>query len=383
MEEFFKMFERIDQTTGLNEKVDALADYFARAPLADKIWAVLLLRGRVKRTALTSRRLRQGFQRLSKAPAWLLDECYAHVGDTGETLALLLQAGLLKIEPRPVQRSMDEWMTKELVGLRKMPDLALDQRLLEIWTSSKPEHWFLINKLMTGAFRVGVSEKLVLRALARVSGDSQSTWHQWLMGKTEEDFVLLAMIFRGEVPHQGVLRAVPFCLAAPLEESFFERERPADYSAEWKWDGIRAQVIKQDDQVWIWSRGEDMVSESFPEITALALQWKEDAIVDGELLVWGDQQPRSFNDLQQRLGRKKISSAVLRKNPVTFMAYDLLHWGAEDLTARPLRQRREALERFCEAQRLPQLRLSTPLAFGSWEELKEIIRMFLWIFRQS
>lgn len=372
MEEFFKMFVRIDQTTGLNEKIAALATYFKEAPLEDKIWAVLLLRGRVKRTALTSHKLRQVFQRLSGTPEWLLDECYAHVGDTGETLALLLQAGMLKLNVKPQERSLNDWMSKELIGLRKLPDEKLDQKILAIWSSAKPEYWFLLNKFMTGAFRVGVSEKLVIKALAQASGDSESAWHHWLMGKSEDDLDSLARIFQGEIPHGGIQRAIPFCLAAPVEESFFEKENPTEYMAEWKWDGIRAQIIKQGDAVSIWSRGEDMVTEAFPEIVAMAREWNEDVITDGELLVWGEDRPRSFNDLQQRLGRKKLGADILKKAPVSYMAYDLLHIGGKDLAPLALNERRIHLEQFYDIHRSSRFKLSQLIPFSNWNELKHL-----------
>lgn len=370
MKDFAEMFERIDQTTGTNEKVAAMADYFSRAPLDDKIWAVLLLRGRVRRTPLTSLRLRQAFQRMSGYPMWLLDECYAHVGDTGETLALLMSAGVLKIESAPCERTLHEWMTEELVGLRTLDDDELDRKLMEIWRSARPQDWFLVNKLLTGAFRVGVSEKLVLKALAQVTGDSESTWHQWLMGKSDRDFDHLRLVFSGEAPEGDILQAVPFCLASQVEEGFFATENAEDYFAEWKWDGIRSQIIKKGGRIWIWSRGEEMITENFPEIVAMASTWKEDAILDGELLVWGEDKPRDFNDLQQRLGRKKLSTDLLKKVPVTFMAYDLLHADGEDFPDKSLKERRARLEKFVEAHPHSRFRLSQLVPYSTWEELK-------------
>jgi DNA ligase-1 len=326
----------------------------------------------VKRTALTSRRLRDAFLRLSHAPAWLLDECYAHVGDTGETLALLMNAGMLPLSPAPVERSLHELMTEELAGLRPLNDEELDARLMRIWNSAHPEHYFLTNKLLTGAFRVGVSEKLVLKALAQVTGDGESVWHQWLMGKSDRDFDELLLTFQGQTTSKELLHAIPFCLAAPVEESFFENEKPGDYFAEWKWDGIRSQIIKKNDQIFIWSRGEEMVTEAFPEIVQMASDWSEDVILDGELLVWGEDKPRDFNDLQQRLGRKKLGAEILKKAPVTFMAYDILHLNGEEFTARPLEKRRELLESFSAARIHSRYRMSQLVPFSSWEEAKQI-----------
>lgn len=369
---FYEMFEKVDQTTGTNEKIAALVAYLQRAPLHDKVWATLLLRGRVKRTPLTSLRLRQSFQRLSKTPAWLMDECYRHVGDSGETLALLMNSGMLSLNPQPRERTLNEWMTEDLAGLRTLSDEDLDQRLLEIWNSAPPEHWFLVNKLLTGAFRVGVSEKLVLKALAQVSGDSDSLWHQWLMGKSERDFEELLLTFQGQSPSKELLHAIPFCLASPVEDSFFENEKPEDYTAEWKWDGIRSQIIKKGDQIFIWSRGEEMVTEAFPEIAQMASTWEEDVILDGELLVWGEDKPRDFADLQQRLGRKKLGGEILKKAPVSFMAYDLLHLNGKDFTALPLSERRAKLDAFSASRTHSRYRLSQLVAFHTWEEAKQL-----------
>ncbi len=372
MQLFAEMFEKVDQTTGTNEKVAALVAYFQKAPLHDKVWATLLLRGRVKRSPLTSLRMRQVFQRLSGTPRWLMDECFSHVGDTGETLALLMNAGMLALDPKPKERSLNEWMTEELVGLRTLGDEDLDRRLLEIWNSAHPEHWFLINKLLTGSFRVGVSEKLVLKALSKVTGDSESVWHQWLMGKSDRDFEELLLTFQGQAPSKELLHAIPFCLASPLEESFFVNEKPEDYFAEWKWDGIRSQIIKKGDQIFIWSRGEEMVTEAFPEIAQMASTWAEDVILDGELLVWGEDKPRDFNDLQQRLGRKKLGPDILKKAPVSFMAYDLLHLNGEDFTALTLAERRTKLESFSGTRTHPRYRMSQLVEFTSWDQVKEL-----------
>lgn len=372
MQLFAEMFNRVDQTTGTNEKVVALVSYFSQAPVEDKVWATLLLRGRVRRTPLTALRVSQSFLRQSQMPTWLLEECRAHVGDTGETLALLMQAGMLKLNPQPKERRLHEWMTEELKGLRTLGDEDLDRRLLEIWNSTPPSQWFLINKLLTGAFRVGVSEKLVLKALAKVSGDSEALWHQWLMGKSDSDFEELVLTFQGQPPSRENMQAVPFCLAPPLETSFFEKEKPDDYTAEWKWDGIRAQVIKQSERTWIWSRGEEMITEAFPEIRDMAMGWKQEAIIDGELLIWGDDKPRDFNDLQQRLGRKKLKADILANAPVSLIAYDILRLGDEELTQLPLMERRTRLAQFVAANPHPNLRISPLLPFSTWEELKEL-----------
>ena len=372
MKHFAEMFERLDETTGTNEKVAAMAAYFREAPLENKVWATLLLRGRVKTSPLTSNRLRASFRRLSKAPEWLLSECYAHVGDSAETVALLMHSGLYQITPQPIERSLHQWMSEDLTGLRRLEDDELDERLVSFWSTTREDHWFLLNKLMTGAFRVGVSERLVLKALAQVSGHDEAAWHQWLLGKSERDFEYLARVFRGEVTARETLQALPFCLAAPLEAKFFVEEQPADYQAEWKWDGIRAQIIKKDDKVWIWSRGEDMVTETFPEITQMASSWPDDTILDGELLVWGEDRPQNFAALQKRLGRKKISVDLLRDAPVVFMAYDFLHLNGEDIEKLPLATRRAHLERFVAETPRDRLKISPLVAFDSWDEAKRL-----------
>lgn len=372
MQEFADMFEKLDQSTGTNEKVRAMVAYFSKASIEDQIWATLLLRGKVKRKPLTARALLSSFQRLSKTPDWMLAECRNHVGDSGETIALLMNAGLLEIHPHPKDLSLHQWMTEELVDLRRLDDRELDTRLLEIWTAAKPEHWFLLNKIMSGAFRVGVSEKLVLKALSQVTEEPEAAWHQWLLGKNERDFAELERVFRGESRERSALQAVPFCLASPIEAGFFEENEPHNFIAEWKWDGIRSQVIKKGEHVWIWSRGEEMITDAFPEIRQMASAWRDDAVLDGELLVWGENRPRDFADLQQRLGRKKLTHEVLERAPVAFMAYDILHRGDHYLTQLPFEERRRELEVFHALHDHSRFRISNLVPFSSWDELKEL-----------
>ena len=371
MRQFSAMFERVDETTGTNEKIAAMVEYFGKVDVESQIWATLLLRNRVRRHPLTSHRLRQVFARLSGAPQWLLDECFAHVGDTGETLALLMNSGILPIISEPQERSLSQWMDVELAGLRKLDDAQLDERILYLWQTTTPAQWFLLNKLLTGGFRVGVSERLVLKALAQVSGLPEPSWQQWLMGKTDADFPYLREVFSGRAPEREILQAVPFCLASPIEGGFFEQQAPADFIAEWKWDGIRAQIVRKE-KVMIWSRGEEVITDAFPEILKMAETWTTDAILDGELLVWGNDRPESFHVLQQRLGRKKLTPALLRKTPATFIAYDLLNYKSEDLTPQALEQRRQRLEEFVAQHPHPQLRLSAQVPFATWDELKTL-----------
>lgn len=371
MESFYQLYDRLDQTMATSEKVAALVSYYASAPLQDRIWTTLLLRAKIRRHPLTSKRLRDSFLRLSHIPAWLLSECHAHVGDSAETVALLMQSQMLQIPRLQIQdRSLNELMTVDLKQLRTDSDENLDQRLLKLWGTTKPEHWFLINKLLTGAFRVGVSERLVIKALAQATQQSESSWYQWLMGKTDENFAELEAIFKGEVSAAQTLKVTPFCLAAPVESAFFETESPADFSAEWKWDGIRAQIIKSGDDVWIWSRGEDMITDAFPEIKSMVQSWPQDVVLDGELLAWDQDHPLDFHMLQKRLGRKKITPSILKDSPVIFMAYDLLYLNDTDWTAKPLAARRATLKEFASLHRSQKFYLSEQIPFETWEELK-------------
>ncbi len=362
MKRFARLFGELDATTSTNEKVEALTRYFNEAPARDAAWAVYFLAGgKPRQVVRTSALATLACQAAGVAP-WLFDECYQSVGDLAETIALVL--------PLPGETSdvgLATWVEERLLPLRGMPDEEIAQRILGYWAELDTQGRFLLTKLVGGGFRVGVSKLLVQRALATHAGIDAKRVAQRMMGYTDGKVLptperyeaLVAQVEEGVAEVRDLGQPYPFFLAHQLDlppELFAARLGPVqDWLVEWKYDGIRGQVVRRAGQAWVWSRGEELVTERFPEIVAQAMQLPDGTVLDGEILVWKDApdpetgeiagRPAPFALLQQRIGRKNLTKKVLADAPVRFMAYDLLEQDGEDLRALPQGERRERLER--------------------------------------
>lgn len=345
MKRFVALYLALDASTSTLAKVAALKRYFAEAPAADAAWAAYLLAGGTPRRAVPTGELRALACEAAGLPEWLFEAGYAATGDLAEAIAYVL--------PDPVDR-LDEplstWMTERILPLRGRDAAARREAVLAAWRGLSADERFMFVKLVGGGFRVGVSKLLVQRALAEWSGTDAAVIAQRMMGYTDIDTPPTAARFealfgsptgdaRGGQPY-------PFFLAHPLPgapaDTLGARE---DWVAEWKYDGIRAQVVTRDGQVWIWSRGEELVTERFPEVSLDAATWPDGTVVDGELLAWrhGEAEPAPFALLQKRIGRTKLSKAILAEAPVRLLAYDLLESEGTDRRSEPLHRRRERL----------------------------------------
>lgn len=342
MRRFGELYERLDATTSTNAKVAHLRDYFAAAPPEDAAWALFFLTGRRIKRLLRSAELRDWTLHATGLPPWLLGECHAAVGDLAETLALLVHQGG---EPLSTELPLHRWVEERLLPLRTMDEDARRQAVFRIWRELPPRELFLLHKMMTGELRVGVSRTLAVRALAELVGLPTATVSHRLMG----DWRPSAEMFR-EVVHPGPIPAdrsqpYPFYLAHPFEEDPAKLGELREWAFEWKWDGIRAQLLRRDGDVYLWSRGEEMVTERFPEIAEAAQQLPSGTVLDGEILSWKDGRALPFAALQRRIGRKRLTMRVLREVPVALMAFDLLELDGKDLREQPLDERRAHLER--------------------------------------
>ena len=382
MQAFADLFQQLERSSGTKARVEALAAYFSAADPADGAWALALLLGKRRRRLITGRRLRQIALERSGLPEWLFDSCHAQVGDSAETIALLLPRLALPPAP-PLALPLAAWMGTRLPALASLEGEAQAEAVLEIWAGLPEGQVFLFNKLLSGGFRVGVAGGLVTRALAEVAGLEEAELAHRLMGGFEPSAAameaLLAPLEAGAAA--PISRPYPFCLASPLEVERLAASDPADWQVEWKWDGIRAQLIRRDNQTFLWSRGEELINGSFPELEGLAALLGQGTVLDGELTVWPAEasQPAGFGPLQRRLGRQKPGAGLLRECPAAFVAYDLLEQGGQDLRPEPLNRRRAALEdlvrQLPEADSTPAaglLRLSPVLPLGSWEELETL-----------
>ena len=351
MKQFARLFTEIDSTTSTNAKVEALQRYFARTPPQDAAWAVYFLSGGKPRQVVKTATLRALACEVSGIVDWLFEESYQAVGDLAETIAYILP-----LETVDSDLGLAEWVENRLLPLRGLPDDEVARRVKSYWCELDAQGRFLLIKLVGGGFRVGVSKLLVQRALAAHSGIDAKRIAQRMMGymdakqtpSAEKYEALLTPTAAGSADVLDAGQPYPFFLAHQLDtllEGLDARLGPVgDWQVEWKYDGIRGQVIKRAGQVWIWSRGEELVTDRFPEIVALAQALPDGTVLDGEILVWGEGAPAPFALLQQRIGRKTLGKKILADAPVTFMAYDLLELAGQDLRDQPQQLRSQKLE---------------------------------------
>jgi DNA ligase-1 len=344
MKAFTRLFNALDATTRTSVKVAALEEYFRAAAPADAAWALHFLAGnRIKRLVKTTA-LRQWAAEASGFPMWLVEECYDTVGDLAETLALLLTTGERAETTAAVPLPLHELIEKRLLPLAQMDEPRQRDVLLSAWAQFGARERLVWNKLITGAFRVGVSRTLLVRALAAIAQVPPPVMEHRLMGDwqpTPEHYLRL-LSSEGDGPQPA--RPYPFYLASPLEGGASELGEAHDWQFEWKWDGIRAQIIRRAGECVIWSRGEEIITPGFPEVAEAAALLPEGMVLDGELLAWRENGPLPFAQLQRRLNRREAAARLRAEVPMVFMAYDLLERDGEDWRARPLAERRTALE---------------------------------------
>jgi DNA ligase-1 len=368
MRRFGALYQALDASTATTDKVAALVAYFREAPPADAAWAAYFLAGGKPRQVLPTAVLRGLACRLAGVDDWLFDACYQAVGDLAETIALILPPGEGRNDD-----GLAAWIEDRLLPLRGLAEAEQVARVEAAFAELDAPGRFLLVKLIGGGFRVGVSKLLVQRALAEHSGLDDKLLAQRLVGWTDAKATPSAARFEALVAPAGTDAApsgqpYPFFLAHALAGEPAEQGTLADWLVEWKYDGIRAQLVKRAGQVWLWSRGEELVTDRFPEVAASAAHWPDGTVVDGELLVWpdGSATPASFNLLQQRLGRKTVPKKLLADAPVVLLAYDLLEADGLDRREQPQQQRRDALVAFASAHAL---RLSPEVQATDWAAL--------------
>ncbi|MFV8835397.1 ATP-dependent DNA ligase [Aquisalimonas sp. APHAB1-3] len=369
MQRFTALYQALDETTATSGKVAAMEAYFREAPAADAAWAVYFLTGRRLRRLVPTAELRAWTLEATGMPAWLLEETYASVGDLAETLALLLDQPFAP--PEQDATPLHVWVEERIQPLRGMATEARRDAVLGWWAALPTPQRFVLNKLLTGAFRVGVSRRLVVRALARVSGLETATLAHRLMGQWQPTPAAFEALLDPEEQGEDRSRPYPFFLASPLEADPTALGDRSDWIAEWKWDGIRGQLLRRGGECFIWSRGEDMMAGRFPEIEAAAADLPDGLVLDGEILAWEDDTPLPFNVLQQRIGRLRPSAKIQREAPVIFLAYDLLEAGGADRRQEPLEARRELL-RDVIGDGAGALRRAQALDSGDWVALASL-----------
>ncbi len=382
MEVFAELFERIDQTTSTNEKIRIIADFFRRHDADTNAWVLFFLSGQKIKRLAGAAKLRQWAQELVGYPDWMMEECYAAVGDTAEMVSLTLAAaGYTGRSESFGTLSLGDWMTQRLLPLAGMNDDTRGRHIVTWWKQLEPKAVFILNKLLTGSLRVGVSETLVYRSIAEVFELPPSVIASRLVGSWSPSGEFLTRLglpadstTRND-ESSDVLLPLPFCLAAPLDGEPEDLGEIGAWQCEWKWDGIRCQVVKLGSQIEIWSRGEERITGTFPDLVCAFHNIPGSWIVDGEIVAGDWRSPSSFHILQKRLNRKQPSAGLLSANPVSFLAYDILQSHSEPWKHRDLAERRMYLEQLLTPYVGKDVGISPLLTPVSWTDVHKLRSM--------
>lgn len=370
MKRFAELYTRVDETTKTNEKVDAIAAYLSAATPEDAAWAIHFLIGRRPKRLIETRKLVEWAIEETGLPSWMFDESYQAVGDLAETISLLLPAPTTSTD-----LPLHYWVEERLLPLREWDDAKRRESLIGAWREMNEAQRFVWNKLITGAFRVGVSQNLVVRAMAKVSGIDANVIAHRMMGDWQPNAEFHARLLGADAADADVSRPYPFCLAYPIEGEIDQLGLVGDWQVEWKWDGIRSQLIRRRWHTFLWSRGEELITERFPELEAMASLLPEGTVIDGEILAWKNDAPLPFAQMQRRIGRKVLSEKMLRDVPAAIVAYDLLEDGGVDIREKPLEDRRARLVEIVRvAGGSGHMIISPTVQAASWEELRGLRR---------
>jgi DNA ligase-1 len=365
MKAFANLYTRLDQTTKTNTKVAELARFFDQSNDRDRLWTVAILSHRRPKRTVNTTLLRNWAAELAGIPLWLFEESYHVVGDLSEAIALTLPKA---------EKTNDEALTfwiEYIKALDKLEEAEKKQRVTDAWMQMDYTERLVFNKLIMGGFRIGVSQKLMVRALSKSTDIDENTLAHRIMGNWTPDKTTFENLILTKDPLEDVSKPYPFYLAYALENNPEELGAPKDWIAERKWDGIRGQLIVRKGELFVWSRGEELVTDKFPEYHSLAELLPNGTVLDGEILPYKDGKPLTFNDLQTRIGRKNVTKSVLEKAPVVLVAYDLLEWEGEDIRERPMQERRSLLEQLLRQTNTGDIiLLSEQVPFSNWQALE-------------
>ncbi|MES2764998.1 MAG: ATP-dependent DNA ligase [Bacteroidota bacterium] len=365
MKEFAALFTALDATNKTNAKVDILVEFFKNCLEEDKPWALYLLLGRTFKRQVSSTQVRLWAAEITDIPLWLFEESYHAVGDLSETIALLLP-DVDSQNDKPLA-----WWISYLANFKKADEATKKELLLKAWSELNQSEKLVFNKLILGSFRIGVSHSLVTRAISIVSGVEASVIAHRLMGDWTPENLDFTELLNTETHSIQISQPYPFFLAYAVENPE-DLGNPDEWQAEWKWDGIRAQVIFREGELFVWSRGEDLLTEKFPEFHILKEILPPGTVLDGEILPYINR-PLTFNVLQTRIGRKNVTAKVLKESPVVLMCYDLLELNGEDVRSKPLEWRRTTLENLLKELNHPELLIPSPkVDFKTWDELAAV-----------
>lgn len=369
MKRFAHLFQELDRTNKTNDKVELLKAYFSSAPEADKIWALALFTGRRPPRKIKTTQIHQWAMQEAGIPEWLFRESYHSVGDLAETISRILPDYRASSD-----KSLAEWFGY-LAQLADADDTQKKELILKAWHQLSSFEIFVFNKLLMGSFRIGVSQTLVIKAIAEVLEMEPAVVTHRVMGQWNPAITSFQELLHAENVNDRHSQPYPFYLAYSLESTLPDLGLAADWFAEWKWDGIRSQIIVRNEEVYIWTRGEDLVTDKFPELHEQAKQLPNGTVLDGEIVCFGENKPLPFNVLQTRIGRKNLTKKILCEAPVSFIAYDILEFEGNDMRQLPQLDRRQLLEDvFRQLTLQAPFRISPLITFPDWTHLQELHR---------
>lgn len=367
MQELAGLIERLTNTTRVNDKRDALVEYLRKVSDEDKVWLIAVFTGRRPKRLVNTTLLKNWCMEITGLPQWLFDESYHTAGDLAEAISLML--------PRPQQTEKTGFsdLMLQIKNLQKSSEEDKKQFILSNWLHLSREACFVFNKIIIGSFRIGVSENLIMQALALFSGREVQEVAHLISGNWDPYTISFSDLLHNSLIRADASKPYPFYLAYALEGEAGSLGEPAEWQAEWKWDGIRGQLIRRNASLYLWSRGEDLITDRFPEIQSLLHVLPESLVMDGEILSFSEGRPLPFQYLQTRVTRKTVTRKQLTEAPVVFMVYDLLEYRGEDFRSRPMEERRRKLEELVSGIEHPNLLISPLVPFSAWSELDTLI----------
>lgn len=364
MKAFAQLITVLGTSTKTNDKLDTLVHYFATALDRDKVWVIALFSGRRPKRLVNAALLKKWCMEETELPEWLFEEAYHTAGDLAETIALLLPPPVVALEEmRTLASLMDE-----IIAQDQQPEENKRAFVTKHWKEMTQGERFVFNKLLTGNFRIGVSQKTIVNALAKATGVTANLIAHRITGNWDPVTIPFEELMSETATAADNSKPYPFCLSYAVDD-VHALGNANDWQAEWKWDGIRGQVIRREGELFVWSRGEELVTEKFPEYTNLLQALPDGIVLDGEIIPSVEGKPLPFALLQTRIGRKNVTKKHLQEVPVTFFAYDILEYEGKDIRDWPLLQRRELLESITQQANHPLLLLSPVVGFSSWDEL--------------
>jgi len=366
MKRFAQLIQQLELSNKTNDKIAALVQYFNTADDKDKVWVIALFTGKKPKRPIKSALLKYWAIEITQTPEWLFTESYHNVGDLSETIALLLPPAAFRIDLQ-----LHQWI-QDLHQLEGKTDDEKKVFMLNAWNSLETQERFIFNKLISGNFRIGVSNKMLVNALAKQSNLESTQIMHSIMGKWNPYEITFTELINGIHVNTDNSWPYPFCLAYALENEPEQLGDIKDWQAEWKWDGIRGQIVKRNGELFIWSRGEELVTDQFPELHFLIDELPDGTVLDGEILAVKDKQVLSFSTLQQRLNRKVINKKQLDEAPIGFFTYDLLEFDAQDIRELPLEERRKKLVQLINGLKESAVILSPVIDCSSWDKLAEL-----------